>query len=250
VIVNDVVDAQALVANNEILRRFDIVAARTNDAKCFEHLCRYADVDVISPDFSRMLNFGADKKLLDAATARGIHFEICYSPMVKYLTARRCTLTSTRVWVHFLRGGRHLILSSGAETALELRGPMDVLNIGKILGMTEAGVHSAMDVACTKVLEHGMARKRRFLAAEVLAKEGMIRCEQTQAQAQAHAMQQQQSQLHRVDIIGADLVEFQGAMGEIEASLHSSDAGDDEAMLSKAQPKCRKRALTADDGDT
>lgn len=64
VLVDDVLDAHCLTTSNEFLRRFDIVAATPSDGKVLSYLCREADVDVISIDFSKRLSFPINKKIV------------------------------------------------------------------------------------------------------------------------------------------------------------------------------------------
>ena len=62
VTVDDVVDAQALTAGNETLNGYDIVAACPGNAAVFAYLCKSAQVDIISIDFSRKVSFPMIKK--------------------------------------------------------------------------------------------------------------------------------------------------------------------------------------------
>jgi hypothetical protein len=76
VTVDDVGDAQSLQTSNPLLGQFDLVVARPGNAKVFAHLCKHADVDMITLDFTHRLPFSLNKKLLDEATKRGVHFEV------------------------------------------------------------------------------------------------------------------------------------------------------------------------------
>jgi RNase P/RNase MRP subunit p30 len=62
VMVDEVVDAQSLTAGNESLKEFDIVAASPGNATVFAYLCKTAEVDIISIDFSRRVPFPMIKK--------------------------------------------------------------------------------------------------------------------------------------------------------------------------------------------
>ena len=62
IIIDDVFDAQVLTAGNEILRSYDIVAACPGNAAVFAYLCKTAQVDIISIDFSRRVTFSLIKK--------------------------------------------------------------------------------------------------------------------------------------------------------------------------------------------
>lgn len=60
--VDDINDAQVLSLTHEGLKRFDIVAASTNDGKVFNYLCTTAEIDIISLDFTRRIQFPLNKK--------------------------------------------------------------------------------------------------------------------------------------------------------------------------------------------
>ncbi len=62
VTIDEVLDAQALTAGNETLKCYDIVAASPGNAAVFAHLCKSAQIDIISIDFSRRLPFPIIKK--------------------------------------------------------------------------------------------------------------------------------------------------------------------------------------------
>lgn len=62
VIVDDFAEAQSLHSSNDSLKPFDILSATPANAKVFNHLCREADIDIISIDFTRHLPFSIAKK--------------------------------------------------------------------------------------------------------------------------------------------------------------------------------------------
>lgn len=161
-VVDDATDAQALTTGNAALMRFDIVAASPRSLSAFLHLCKQADVDIISLDFSHRMPFHIDQKhvrlcsvlpqsrvvfyiirtirlQVAAAVKRGILFEITHSPVTQSPATRRQLMESTRLVVEYMRG-KQFILSSDAENLSQLRGPYDVLNIGCIIGLPEEQV--------------------------------------------------------------------------------------------------------------
>lgn len=129
--VDDMMDAQMLTLGNAMLNHFDIIAVRPGNIKVMAHLCKTADIDIITLDFTHRLPFSINKKLLDEAMLRGIYFEIIYSPILGSASGLRQEIFSnTRVLIQYLRG-RNILLSSGADNVGQFRGPMDVCNIGK-----------------------------------------------------------------------------------------------------------------------
>ena len=64
VTIDELADAQSLTTGNEYLRKFDIIAASPGNAKVFEYLCKTAEIDLISIDFTRRIPFSINKKLV------------------------------------------------------------------------------------------------------------------------------------------------------------------------------------------
>lgn len=62
--VDEIYDAQSITSGNEALKPFDIVAVCPGNAKIFSYLCKTADVDIISIDFSHKVPFTLNKKLV------------------------------------------------------------------------------------------------------------------------------------------------------------------------------------------
>lgn len=62
VIADDATDAQNLTTANAALMNFDIVASSPRSLSAFLHLCKQADVDIISLDFSHRMTFHIDQK--------------------------------------------------------------------------------------------------------------------------------------------------------------------------------------------
>lgn len=63
-VVDDVIDIQQISASNDQLRQFDIVAVTPGNGKVLSHLCKSADVDLISIDFAHRVPFSLNKKVV------------------------------------------------------------------------------------------------------------------------------------------------------------------------------------------
>ena len=64
VILDEVVDAQAITVGNEFIKNYDIIAASPGNAKVFSYLCKTAEIDIISIDFTHRVMFPMNKKLV------------------------------------------------------------------------------------------------------------------------------------------------------------------------------------------
>lgn len=168
--VDDVIDAQSLTVGNVVLNSFDIVAVRPGNMKVMAYLCKTAEIDIITLDFTHRLPFATNKKLLDEAVKRGIFIEILYSPIIGIASgARQEVFANTRTLIQYLRG-RNIILSSGADNLLQIRGPMDVCNIGVALGLTNEQAMNSIANNCALVIKHATARRSRYLPLEIINK--------------------------------------------------------------------------------
>lgn len=164
----DVMDAQTLTLGNEALRKFDIVAACPVDGKVFSFLCTTAEVDIISLDWAHA-PFPFHKKLLDAAVARGITFEVCYAGMYgTSATIRKKIMSGVHELLQYLNG-RNVVLSSGADTPSGLRGPMDAANIGAVLGLSKKNAEGACSCSCARVMQRALQRKLGYLPLEIIS---------------------------------------------------------------------------------
>lgn len=167
--VDEVVDAQTLTLSNESLRKFDLIAACPGNGKVFSFLCSTAEVDIITLEFSHNLSFPLHKKLLDAAIARGITFEICYSGMYSTSTSvRKEIINGTSELLQYLNG-RNVILSSGAGSVCGLRGHMDAANIGVVLGLSKRDAEGASCGNCARTLQKAVQRKLGHLPLEIIS---------------------------------------------------------------------------------
>jgi hypothetical protein len=94
VTVDDATDAQALTTGNPALLRFDLVAASPRSLSGFLHLCKQAEIDIISLDFSHRLNFHIDQKHVSNDTqqlyARRGEMLILYSCINVYVCVCVC----------------------------------------------------------------------------------------------------------------------------------------------------------------
>ncbi|KAK9918607.1 hypothetical protein WJX75_005327 [Coccomyxa subellipsoidea] len=128
--------AQLLGASNPITASYDLLAVQPLSERVFQQACTALDVDVITFDMARRLPFRLRPGPLQAAVARGVHLEICYSAALRDEIARRNFFSNASAVVRAARG-HGIIVSSGARAAFELRGPYDVMNLVTLCGLTE-----------------------------------------------------------------------------------------------------------------
>ena len=73
---------------------------------------------------------------MPASEQFGPVLQICYAPALREKTARRNFFANALALARATRG-KGIIISSGARSALELRGPYDVINMATLFGLSE-----------------------------------------------------------------------------------------------------------------
>ncbi len=156
--IDDTNVAQEAMNNAAVVNSYDILAVQPQSERAFAFACNSLYIDIISLDLSKRLSYRFRPDLIKAALQRGVFFEILYAPLLRELGSRRQMFANAQSLSRETRG-RGIILSSGARTAIELRGPYDVVNLATFLGLSEAQAHAAVGKNPAAVVEHAKKRK-------------------------------------------------------------------------------------------
>ncbi|KAK9450384.1 RNase P subunit p30-domain-containing protein [Limtongia smithiae] len=168
VVLSDAAQVQSLPS---LAARYDILAVRPTDEKLLVAACTNMDVDIIALDLTQRLPYMPRHRLFGAAVARGIKFEICYSSATKPQdnNVRRHLIANAASLFRATRG-KGIVISSGARSALECRGPYDITNLTTLWGFTQEQGKRAIDEDARAVVVHSRMRARTHRQAiEVLA---------------------------------------------------------------------------------
>ncbi|XP_028651290.1 ribonuclease P protein subunit p30 [Erpetoichthys calabaricus] len=158
VVVSDAVQCIELRATSPHIRLYDIVAVLPKTEKLFHTACMTLDVDIICITVTEKQPFHFRRPPVSGAIERGIFFEIIYSHATKDSTMRRYTISNSLSLMQICKG-KNVVLSSGAEKPLELRGPYDIANLGLLFGLSEGDAKAAVSTNCRAVILHGETRK-------------------------------------------------------------------------------------------
>jgi ribonuclease P/MRP protein subunit RPP1 len=150
--------AQEAMNSAAVLNSYDILAVQPQSERAFAFACNSLDVDIISLDLSKRLSYRFRPDLIKSALQRGVHFEILYAPLLREPGSRRQMFANAQSLARETRG-RGIIISSGARTAIELRGPYDIVNLATFLGLSEAQAYAGVGKNATTVIEHAKKRK-------------------------------------------------------------------------------------------
>ncbi|XP_043912862.1 ribonuclease P protein subunit p30 [Protopterus annectens] len=140
---------------------YDVVSVFPKTEKLFHTACLNLDVDLICINVTEKQPFYFKRAAVNAAISRGIYFELVYTPAIRDSTMRRYTISNALALMQSCKG-KNIIISSGAEKPLELRGPYDIANLGLLFGLSEAGAKAAVSTNCRAVILHGATRKTAF----------------------------------------------------------------------------------------
>ncbi|KAL3110100.1 hypothetical protein niasHT_015703 [Heterodera trifolii] len=138
------IDADSIhhLQHNKKVKLYDIIAVRVPDEQILMTLQRKGDfVDLVSLDATAMekgrLSWLFKQKIVQSCIAAGLTFELCYGNALISSEHRRKFFTNARRLLEITRMGRAgVVLSSGAEDMLQLRGPFDVANLCSLFGLT------------------------------------------------------------------------------------------------------------------
>ncbi|XP_018418355.1 PREDICTED: ribonuclease P protein subunit p30 [Nanorana parkeri] len=161
IIASDPSHYNSLRSTSTLTRPYDIVAVYPKTEKLFHAACTSIDVDVICINVTEKSPFFFRSPPISAAIERGIFFELIYTPAIKDSTLRRYTISNALNLMQTSKG-KNIIVSSGAERPLDLRGPYDVATLGLLFGLSEGPAKAALSINCRSALLHGETRKTAF----------------------------------------------------------------------------------------
>lgn len=122
------------INQSENLKKYDIIAVIPKTLQAFHYACGNMDIDIISFEPESKIPFKISRKLYSQAVERGIFFELMYSPAIRDSTSRK-NIISTAHTYHAVGKSRNIIVTSGAESYMQVRDVHDVINLGFILGL-------------------------------------------------------------------------------------------------------------------
>jgi ribonuclease P/MRP protein subunit RPP1 len=136
-----------------LAQSYSLIALRPMNEKCLSLACTNLDCDIISLDLSTRLPYHFKFKTIAAAVARGVRFEISYSPGITGSgpEARRNLFSNAMALIRATRG-RGIIISSEAKRALGVRAPWDVVNMACVWGLTQERAKEAVCEEARKVV--------------------------------------------------------------------------------------------------
>ncbi|KAL4420717.1 hypothetical protein ABPG75_010373 [Micractinium tetrahymenae] len=215
--VDDPAAAQAACAS-AAARGYDLVAVQPGSERLFHMACSSLECDLVSLDLCRRLPYRFKPAAVKAALARGLHFEICLAPALRDAASRRQLFANALALARETRG-RGLVLSSGARSYMELRGPLDVINLATLLGLTPQQAAAAVSSAPAAVVARAAARRayRGTLTLRVRSAEEAAAAAAAEASWREKAAAQQRQQ-QEAGGGGAEAMEVDATAGTVAAA--------------------------------
>jgi RNase P subunit p30 len=91
---------------------------------------------------------------------------VCYGPAVRTQSSRRLLISNTAPLLQSTHG-KSLLLSGGLDSSVYARSPLDVANLGQLIGLTELAARNAVSRNATAVLLRAQARRAKFKGIEL-----------------------------------------------------------------------------------
>ncbi|KAI8049430.1 RNase P subunit p30-domain-containing protein [Gilbertella persicaria] len=139
------------LATSSAYPKIDILAVRPTNADMCKHACQTLEVDLISLDLSKP-RVVPGYTPAQVAVNRGIFFEICYSQSFRDPNKKFQFYNNVKRLVEVTRG-HHLIFSSEAMRALEVKRPADLRILGSMFGMTHDQIEATVTVNYPRLLK-------------------------------------------------------------------------------------------------
>lgn len=149
--------AQTIALRGEDVSTYDLLAVQPTNEKMFHKACTELEIDIISCNLTTKLPFYFKHHSIKPALERGVQFEICYSPAIRDQSLRK-NLFHNAISIVSACKGKNIILSSGAENVMEIRGPHDVANLGNLFGLSEDRAKASVSTNCEAVVMHAYTR--------------------------------------------------------------------------------------------
>ncbi|XP_059180883.1 ribonuclease P protein subunit p30 [Centropristis striata] len=175
-------------------RCFDLLAIQPTTEKLFHAACMMYDVDIICISVTEKLPFFFKRAPVNGAIERGVVFEVSYSAAIRDATRRRYTIANAISLMETCKG-KSVILSSAAETALELRGPYDITNLGLLFGLSDGDAKEAVSCTCRAAVLHAETRKTASGIISTIKSESLCQQEAPAAECESPAAKRAKPQL-------------------------------------------------------
>ncbi|BAM81009.1 ribonuclease P protein subunit p30 [Cyanidioschyzon merolae strain 10D] len=159
--VQEAADLYVFNAANESLLSYDILAVEVSEEKLLQQAMLLDCIDLISFPSATRASFQLKRTQVHACAKRGILFELSLASLLtRDQVARRYALQNSRTVCQRTNRGSRCVLVSGAESPMQMRGPLDMANLACVLfGMSEANSIASVSSFAEFVIRHAEYRR-------------------------------------------------------------------------------------------
>lgn len=136
ILLDDTSNIDALKVKLANIKGYDVTSVLPLTEKMFIFACeKLNNIDIITIDTSIGLKYNLSPSMVKTAIRRGLYIEALYGEAVSNESARKFFMSGIADIGRATRGGKNLIISSGAENKFCLRRPYDIINLLSVLGI-------------------------------------------------------------------------------------------------------------------
>jgi ribonuclease P/MRP protein subunit RPP1 len=140
-------------------KAYDLIAVCPANAQALQNLLKssmVADIVTFTPENAADVRW--TRKLYMECIERHMYFELCYAPCIRDGTARRRIIAQSHNY-HSVGKSKNIVICSGAERVIELRGPYDAANLGFLFGLNEHQGKLAVGAMALEAVRAAAGRK-------------------------------------------------------------------------------------------
>jgi RNase P/RNase MRP subunit p30 len=160
-VLSDLRQLHELALLADVVAQCDLVALRPTDERTLRGACCDSDfVDLVALDLTQRLPFAFKFSTLSVALARDIFFEIDVAPLLAPTADAhtRSNVLAQAVSLVRVTKGRNIVLTCSATGRADLRTAADIINVARVIGLTEDQAHASMTHAAARCVRRGHFR--------------------------------------------------------------------------------------------
>lgn len=146
---------------NKISQAFDIIAALPISEKGITLATTNLDIDILTFNYGQRFPAFLKHKSICSCVNRGVKIEITYGYALRDLQQRRQFVNNARSVIRSTRT-RGIVISSGAENALECRNILGITSLIRLMGLPSDKCSKAMNEIASLVLLNGRLRNKSY----------------------------------------------------------------------------------------
>ncbi|EME30044.1 Ribonuclease P protein subunit p30 [Galdieria sulphuraria] len=164
-------DIHMLNSSNPLLRDYDIIAVQPATEKLLQQ-CLQFDIDMVTMALNERLPFYLKVPQVNVMKSKNIKFEICYSHLLEPSNIRQTAIANICSLMKTLKP-ELIIMSSGTEDPMKLRGPYDAMHMAFFWDMMEHHARRAISEIPMSTIRNANWRRNTFKGAvEIVSLEG------------------------------------------------------------------------------